>query len=141
MLAGTCGGSNTDPGDSMVISKAHRADADWLRAAFVSLVLAMLVGCGALDQGLAIFTAQAKTALQADPVIRQHIGEIREIKIDEDASAEAPGEDEFVFDLVGSKGSGRVSADFITIDADTEKLGAGKLKMSDGREFAIEARD
>nr|WP_298132282.1 hypothetical protein [uncultured Pseudoxanthomonas sp.] len=85
-----------------------------------------------------IFTRQAREAVQRYPLVQQHIGTLSTFEIDMMASGEAEGIDAFVFNLVGDKGRGRIAADFITVDADTERLGKGVLTLADGREIAFE---
>ncbi|MBS7457026.1 hypothetical protein [Coralloluteibacterium stylophorae] len=88
-------------------------------------------------EGMRMFQEQAQAALQADAAVAEHIGEIMVLEMDADATEAAPGEDTFVFDIAGSRGSGRVVADFITIDADTEQLGPGTLRLDDGRAIRL----
>ncbi|WP_447938391.1 hypothetical protein [Pseudoxanthomonas mexicana] len=85
-----------------------------------------------------IFTRQARAAAQRYPLVQQHIGTLSSFELDLTASSEAEGADEFVFALAGDKGRGRLLAEFITVDADTERLGKGVLTLADGREFAFE---
>jgi len=85
-----------------------------------------------------IFTRQAREAVQRYPLVQQHIGALSTFEIDMMASGEAEGADAFVFNLVGDKGRGRILADFITVDADTERLGKGVLTLANGREIAFE---
>ena len=56
---------------------------------------------------------------------------------DRDASWAAEGE-RYVFDLKGSKGAGRLEAEFITVDADSERIGDGELVMADGRRYPLD---
>ncbi len=93
-------------------------------------------GLGGLQDN--IFTRQARAAVQRYPLVQQHIGDITAFDLDLMASGEAEGATEFVFDLKGSKGNGRILADFITVDADTERLGKGVLTLADGRTFPFE---
>ncbi len=85
-----------------------------------------------------IFVMQAREAAQRYPLIQQYIGDITRFDLDMDASAAAPGSDEFVFNLEGSKGKGRLQADFVTVDADTERLGEGTLTMANGQRHSFD---
>ena len=85
-----------------------------------------------------IFTRQARVAVQRYPLVQQHIGTLKTFEFDLAGTGEAEGANAFVFDLVGDKGRGRILAEFITVDADTERLGEGVLTMADGRTFAFE---
>ena len=86
--------------------------------------------------GWSLFSDQARAALQRDPVITEHIGTIAEMSVNFTATGEAEGSDEFVWDLEGDKGSGRVVAQLVT-DNDGEALAGGTLTMADGRSFAV----
>lgn len=84
-----------------------------------------------------IFVLQANAAMQAHPVVRRHIGDIREAAFDRDASWAADGE-RYIFDLKGSKGQGHLEAEFITVDADSERIGEGELVMADGTRYPLD---
>ncbi|WFC42333.1 hypothetical protein [Pseudoxanthomonas sp. SE1] len=86
-----------------------------------------------------IFVLQANAAMQAHPVVQRHIGDIREAAFDRDASWAAEGE-RYVFDLKGSKGTGRLEAEFITVDADSERIGDGELVMADGKRYPLDPK-
>jgi hypothetical protein len=83
-----------------------------------------------------IFVLQANAAMQAHPVVQRHIGDIREAAFDRDASWKADGE-RYIFDLKGSKGQGRLEAEFITVDADSERIGEGELVMANGKRYPL----
>ncbi|GEM_PF-748638 len=85
------------------------------------------------------FVRQAIVAIRAHAQVRRHLGEVREALIDREASWAMPG-DQYAFDLVGSKGRGRIEADFITVDADSERIGAGTLVLANGRRIAFDDR-
>ncbi len=91
-----------------------------------------------LAQGQDIFSRQAREAAQRYPLVQQHIGRIERFVIDPMGTGAAPGRNTFVFDLAGSKGNGKLEADFITVDADTERLGKGVLTLADGRRLPFE---
>jgi hypothetical protein len=112
------------------------------------LIIVLVVGligtllCGGVCGGGAfwgwgMFEEQAQQALSQNEVILEHIGEIQSMDFDlmgtgeaEDGST-AAGQT-FVFRVEGSKGSGVVSAEFVTDDADTELLTSGTLTLSSG---------
>ena len=78
------------------------------------------------------YDAQARAAMQVDPVVAAQLGAIRKVTLDEAASMDEPGPDVLVFDVEGSRGKGRVTARFITVSATQEALGPGMLVMADG---------
>lgn len=91
-----------------------------------------------VEAGASLFIRQAQEAAQRYPLIRQHIGQIAAFEIDSDATGAAPGMNTFVFDVAGDKGRGRLEADFITVSADTERLGKGVLTLANGRKLSFE---
>ena len=84
------------------------------------------------------YDAQARAAMQGDPVVAAHIGAIRTVALDDAASMDEPGPDVLVFDVEGSRGKGRVTARFITVSPTQEALGPGELVMADGTRHDIE---
>lgn len=60
--------------------------------------------------GWSVSTDQARSALQDDAVVQEHIGQIRSMRVDLLRTGMAPGGDEFVFDVDGDRGAGRVRA-------------------------------
>ncbi len=103
--------------------------------AIITLIVLALVGFGFWGWGL--FAGQAKEALNNNAVILQHIGEIDRIETDFEATGEAPGDEVFVFKVEGSKGSGVVTAEFITVDADTERVESGTLQLASGEIYDL----
>ena len=96
-------------------------------------VAVLLLGLAGLGYwGWTLFTEQAKQALNDNPVIQEHIGEIDKLTLDFEATGNAKGEDSFVFRIEGSRGSGVVTADFVSVDDDTEEIRAGTLKLESG---------
>ena len=92
-----------------------------------------IVGIGSLGfWGLDMFTEQARDALDENPVIQEHIGKIDQIDMDFTATGAASGDDTFVFEISGPRGKGVVTAEFITIDEDSEEVRSGTLRMSSG---------
>lgn len=111
----------------------------WVLGILALLAVLVALAIGALVMtGWNLFADQARTAVQKQPEVLQHIGTIREFDFNITETGEAEGDDEFVFDLVGSKGSGRLRAHFVTVDADHEAIGRGSLVMSDGTTIAFD---
>ena len=102
------------------------------------VVLVIVVSVGSFGLwGWNMFVEQTREALDANPVIAEHIGEIEEIEVDLEATGLAPGDDVFVFTITGSKGSGSVTAEMVTVDEDTEEIASGKLRLPDGQEIDL----
>jgi hypothetical protein len=109
----------------------------WVLGALAVLLALFIASLVALFYwGVSMFTAEARTALQRDPVIVEHIGTIRTLEADIIASGEEEGADDFVFAIEGDKGSGKVLARLVTED-DGEVLHGGTLTLADGRELPL----
>ncbi len=109
-------------------------------------IVPLLIGCGAMIViavvvvaflGWNLFSDQAKDALATNPVIQEHIGEVRSISVDLEGTGDAPGGDVFVFRIEGSRTSGTVTAEFVTVDADTEEIRSGTLELDSGETYPL----
>ncbi len=101
-----------------------------------SMLVLTAAGCGLFD----VFIDQVKADIKDNPVIVQHIGTIQSMEIDWAGTGSEPDENTFVFNVTGSKGSGVLTAECITIDANTEDVRSGKLETSAGQTFDLFAR-
>lgn len=107
-------------------------------AGFLLFMFAGIASVGGfLFWGWNMFVNQAKTAINNNPVCRQHLGEIYDIDTDLIATGMEEGEDVFVFRITGSNGSGVVRAEFISEGADEEKITHGTLKLSSGEAYNL----
>lgn len=104
----------------------------------VGFIFIILVGISLLGfWGWNIFTDQAKDAFNQNPVILFHIGEVDKINIDLIATGDAEGDDVFVFRIEGSKGSGVVTAEIITLDDGTEGIRSGWIILPSGDSYDL----
>ncbi len=114
----------------------------WVLGGVLLFVLLVFGAVAAVvGSGWVVFSSQARAALQADPVIREHLGTIRDMSTDFIATGRAGGSDEFVFRVEGSRASGTVRGHFISDGPDNEILADGLLTLADGRQFALPSGD
>ncbi|MBD3995294.1 hypothetical protein GUH85_22255 [Xanthomonas citri pv. citri] len=104
---------------------------------FGTLVLGALIWL--MSIGWSLFADQARSALQADAVVQEHIGHIRDMQVDLYRTSLAPGSDELVFDVEGDRGTGRVHATWVSDGAEREILSTGVLTLRDGTEYTLPA--
>lgn len=83
-----------------------------------------------------MFEDDARAALQRNPTIQTHIGAIRDMDMNWSGTGGATHPNDFVFDLEGDLGSGRVKARFETV-ADGERIDRGVLRTRDGKEWPL----
>lgn len=83
------------------------------------------------------WVSQVAVALDDIPQIQLHIGEIEDISLDFIASGNEPDDDVFVFDVVGSRGSGTVTAKCLTVSYDEEQIVSGHIVMSSGEKYDL----
>jgi hypothetical protein len=103
-----------------------------LGAAGAFIVLCCGGGMLLLHIGMGEFARQVQVDLNTNPVIQSHIGEVESCKVKYGASLMEEGEDVYVFHVRGTKGSGTVTAECVTIDEDTEQVVSGTLVLSSG---------
>lgn len=100
--------------------------------------LTVVLLCAGLGwYGWSVLSEQYRVAMNRNPVIVEHLGEVREIEIDLGATGDEPGEDVFVYRAIGAKGTGVVTAEFHTVDDDNEEIISGTLELPDGRTFDL----
>jgi hypothetical protein len=99
----------------------------------VILALAAIFGGWAVMRfGLGVFTDEVENDLRSNPVVLDHIGRIEEFDLDFGASIATEGEEDFVFRVSGTKGSGRISATCVTTSEGVEKVVAGTIQLESG---------
>jgi hypothetical protein len=95
--------------------------------------LALLFGGWALMKfGLGVFADEVENELRENPVVVEHIGRIEEFDLDLGASIAEEGDDDFVFKVSGTKGSGLVTATCVTNDDGMEEVVGGTIQLESG---------
>jgi hypothetical protein len=89
------------------------------------------------DAGGDEFARQVRVEVEDNPVIVEHIGTISTFEHDFGMSLDEPGEDTYVFHLTGDKGSGKLRADCITVDAEHEDVPRAELIMDSGESYQL----
>ncbi len=102
----------------------------------------LLIGVGTVGiWGWNIFVDQAKVAIGRNPIALQHIGDIQKIESDFLATGEAEDVDTFVFRVQGTKGSGTVTAQFVSVDTGMEEIVSGTLRLASGETYRLIPED
>ncbi len=131
------------PSPAAVAPKSLTSVAIGLIGVATCVVLMAMLVFGALiwlmSTGWSLFADQARSALQADALVQEHIGQIRDMRVDLYRTSLAPGSDEFVFDVQGDRGTGRVHATWVSDGAEREILSTGVLTLRDGTEYTLPA--
>jgi len=104
---------------------------------FAMFALMTIVVAGGTWFGIKIFREQALVAIQADPAVIAELGEVHDISLDFTATLDAPGPEEFAFQVDGELADGLLVGRFVTIDADHEELRDGTLMLENGRTIAV----
>jgi hypothetical protein len=78
------------------------------------------------------FAAKVQAALSGNSVFSERIGDVRSFTYDIVQSTDERGENVFVFHVTGSKGSGKLRAECITDDNDTERVTSAELILDNG---------
>jgi hypothetical protein len=99
----------------------------------VIVVLATVFGGWALMKlGLGVFADEVENELRTNPVITEHIGRIEEFELDLSSSIAAEGDEDFVFHVSGTKGSGLVTATCVTNEDGVEEVVSGTIQLESG---------
>ncbi len=102
----------------------------------MATVLGTIAAGRFVGEGWDIFEEDVRIALQRNPTIQERIGTICDIDLNVMATGNAMHPDDFVFNLKGDRGQGRVRARFQTTEGG-ESLGPGMLRMNDGSEWPL----
>ena len=125
----------------------HQATAGKPVWVVLAIILVMLVGgtaicCGGMffvgSWGLDIVAQDIARQLRDDPVIQEEIGEIEEISMNLTASATHADDETFVYDVRGSKGSGELTVQSVTLPQGGEEILSASLRTEDGRQIDID---
>ena len=99
----------------------------------VIAVLAVIFGGWAMVKlGLDVFAGAVTADLRDNPVIIEHIGRIEELEVELQTSLSTEGQDDFVFRVRGTKGSGLINATCVTNDDGLEEVVAGTIQLDSG---------
>jgi hypothetical protein len=104
-------------------------------------VLVMGLVTAVVVYGLGLVSDQVQVDLRGNPVMQAHVGEVIHFDVNITRSMMEPDAETFVFDVKGVKGSGRVIAKCVTVDADREKVTAGRLRLDSGTEYDLFPRE
>lgn len=83
------------------------------------------------------YERQIEEAIERNAVVQRYIGSDVAIIYDETQSLMLSGLTEYCYEVRGPLGSGTLYADFVTVDADTEKIGYGMLELSSGATYDL----
>lgn len=105
-------------------------------------LLGVLVCCGGFVAFMYSFgqlmSAEIEMELRDHPKIQEHIGEIESMSMDFSKSMAIEGEDVYVYDVQGDKGSGELTVESITNWEGTEEVVDASLRLPDGRVIELE---
>ena len=89
-------------------------------------------GLGIMMFGMNVLSAEIEMELRDHPQFREHIGEVQSFDVDWAKSFAEEGDDVFVYDVQGTKGSGEVTVESVTNDVGKEEIISAQLRMSSG---------
>ncbi|PPU76052.1 hypothetical protein ACCQ13_18395 [Xanthomonas sp. NCPPB 1638] len=110
-----------------------------LACASVFGVVVLAAALWLVNMGWSLLADQARSAMQDDALVQEHIGQIRSMRLDLLRTGMTSSGEEFVFDVEGDRGAGRVKATWVTAGADREILSDGVLTLRDGTEYTLPA--
>jgi hypothetical protein len=103
--------------------------------------VALLVCCGGGGAlvwfGLDVMSAEVEQQLRDQPRVREHFGELRSVKMDFAKSAAVEGDDVFVYQVEGTKGSGEVTVRLEEVEFGEQRVTEATLRLSSGEEIDL----
>lgn len=113
----------------------------WIILAVIGGV--MLLGCcggclGLVYFGKGVIEEEVANELRGNPVLIREVGTIESLKVNFVASAAQDDEEIFVYDVQGSKSSGKIKVLSVTDDLfDEEIVIWAELELPDGKKFTL----
>lgn len=111
-----------------------------LAGAVLLVGLTCLGGSAFVFFGLDLVTADVEADLRDNPVLREELGDVVEFEIAWGQSFAHPDEDVFVYRVTGTKGSGLVRAESLTVD-DGEQVIWAELELPSGEVRVLVERE
>lgn len=107
--------------------------------AAVGLVVCCGGGLALMNFGFGELAKEIEYQVQAHPTVQQHIGEVETFEMEMGESFGRDDEDEFVYSIKGSKGSGKITVLSITDENLEEVIESATLEMDDGTVHELDA--
>lgn len=121
------------PPESEILMPSLDVPAEELLDRFVEDVMEAQPNSEQIDE----FTRQVRVDIAEHPVILEHLGEITGIRQDTVRSNSEPGPNVYVFRVTGSKASGLLRADCVTVSPEEEDVVAGELILDSGQRVQL----
>ena len=104
--------------------------------------LCVAVCCGGLVHfGMGVTAEEVRTRLEADPRFTEHVGQVQGFSVDYIASFSNEEDDVFVYDVKGSKWSGRVTVKHETDDEGDEQIVWARFTLASGEKVELTPQD
>lgn len=87
--------------------------------------------------GFNIITREIEDELRDNPVIREHIGVVRQFEMDWIRSFDHADENTYVYQVEGTQGRGQLTVTHVTQGDGSEKVVAGTLRLDTGETFDL----
>jgi hypothetical protein len=95
-------------------------------------------GVGMMMLGMNVLSAEIEVEMRDHPQFREHIGEVQSFDLDWAKSFAVEGDNTFIFDVRGTKGSGELTVDSVTNDAGAEEIRSAELRLSNGETVVLD---
>jgi hypothetical protein len=104
----------------------------------VAGVLCVVACCGGIVHfGMGVTSEEVRTRLEADPRFTQHVGQVQGFSLDYIASFSDDEDDVFVYNVKGTKWSGRVTVKHETDDAGDEQVVWARFTLASGEKVEL----
>lgn len=83
--------------------------------------------------GTRVLADEIQTELSKNALFNQHVGEVQSFSLNWTGTSDEPEDDVYVYDVVGSNGSGQVTVKSVTMEDDSENIEWARLKLDSGQ--------
>jgi hypothetical protein len=100
--------------------------------------LCLVVCCGGIvNFGMGVQAEEVRSELEANPKFIEHVGQVQEFRVNYMASFSDQNNDVFVYDVKGTKWSGRLTVKHETGADGKEKVIWAKMTLSSGEQVEL----
>jgi hypothetical protein len=108
----------------------------------LAALLGLVVCCGGIVHlGFGLTAEQVRHKLEADPRFVQHVGQVQEFNVDYLGSFSDDEDDIFVYNVKGSKWSGRVTVKHETDDEGDEQIVWARFTLASGEKVELKPQE
>lgn len=120
------------PSPRTVVRERGWISRGWMIGLGVAFLAIVGGGYAVYQYGIGMIEDEVRQDLAGNPVVLSHLGEIQELSLDYPETGALPGEEDFAFQVRGSRGAGILRATVVTGADGYEHVTRGTLTLENG---------